>query len=148
MSTANRRGVAAVVRRQGRFLVIRRSQAVVAPLAYCFPGGGIETGETEEAALVRELAEELHAHVRPLRLVWRSTTPWGVELAWWAAELLSEVRCNPAEVASCHWYTAEEMAQLPGLLESNRQFLAMLAEGAIAIEPDAPPTTSARQNAR
>ncbi|HEY5311848.1 MAG TPA: NUDIX domain-containing protein [Pirellulales bacterium] len=133
MSAAAKRGVVAVVRREGRFLVIRRSATVVAPLAYCFPGGGIEAGESEEAALVRELAEELDASVRPLRLVWRSTTPWGVELAWWLAELTGEVRPNPAEVASCHWHTAEEMAELPNLLESNRQFLAMLGGGALNV---------------
>ncbi|HEX4148169.1 MAG TPA: NUDIX domain-containing protein [Pirellulales bacterium] len=133
-----RRGVVAVVQREGRLLVIRRSAAVVAPLAYCFPGGGIEAGESEEAALVRELAEELHAQVRPLKLIWRSTTPWGVELAWWLADLLSEVRANPAEVDAWQWSTPEEMSRLPNLLESNREFLAKLAQGAIALEPDAP----------
>lgn len=148
MSTPARRGVVAVVLRGGRFLVIRRSATVVAPLAYCFPGGGIETGESEEAALVRELTEELEASVRPVRLVWRSTTPWGVELAWWLAELTGDVRPNPAEVHSCHWHTAEEMAQLPDLLESNREFLAMLAAGALNLEPQGLPITSAPQNAR
>ncbi|HEX3656935.1 MAG TPA: NUDIX domain-containing protein [Pirellulales bacterium] len=133
MSAPARRGVVAVVRREGRFLVIRRSATVVAPLAYCFPGGGIEAGESEEAALVRELSEELNACIRPLRLVWRSMTPWGVDLAWWLAELTGEMCCNPAEVASCHWHTAEEMAGLPDLLVSNREFLAMLERGAIVI---------------
>jgi hypothetical protein len=94
------------------------------------------------------LAEELHAQVRPLRLVWRSTTPWSVDLAWWLAELAGEFRPNPAEVASCHWYTAEEMARLPNLLESNREFLALLAGGALNLAPAAPPITSAAQNAR
>jgi 8-oxo-dGTP pyrophosphatase MutT (NUDIX family) len=134
MSAPARRGVVAVVRREGRFLVIRRSATVVAPLAYCFPGGGIEAGESEETALVRELAEELNANIRPLRLVWRSTTPWGVELAWWLADLTGEIRSNPAEVASCHWHSAEEMAAMPDLLESNREFLAMLERGALDLE--------------
>lgn len=143
MNAPARHGVVAVICRDGRFLVIRRSQMVVAPLAFCFPGGGIEPGESEEAALVRELAEELCAAVRPVRPIWRSTTPWGVELAWWLAELTSDVRCNPAEVDSFHWHTAEEMAALPDLLESNRQFLQMLASGTIGLECE-PPLTWAR----
>ena len=39
-----RRGVVGVVVRDGRMLVISRSRSVVAPLVYCFPGGGIEAG--------------------------------------------------------------------------------------------------------
>ncbi len=46
-----RRGVVAVVMRGDRFLTIRRSAEVLAPGKYCFPGGGIEAGETEVAAL-------------------------------------------------------------------------------------------------
>jgi len=50
--------VVAVILRGERFLVICRSQQVRAPGMYCFPGGGIEPGETEEQALRRELLEE------------------------------------------------------------------------------------------
>ena len=35
-----------------------------------FPGGGIETGESEAEALCRELCEELGTAIRPLRRVW------------------------------------------------------------------------------
>jgi 8-oxo-dGTP pyrophosphatase MutT (NUDIX family) len=124
----------AVVVREGRFLVIRRSQHVVAPGAFCFPGGGIEPGETEEAALVRELREELDVVVRPIRRVWRSVTPWNVALAWWLGELLGEPACNPAEVASFHWHAPHELAALPELLESNHHFLAALARGEIVLD--------------
>ena len=40
----DRRGVVAVVVLEERFLVIRRSQEVVAPGTYCFPGGAVEAG--------------------------------------------------------------------------------------------------------
>jgi 8-oxo-dGTP pyrophosphatase MutT (NUDIX family) len=49
-----RRGVVAVVLRDERFLVIRRAAGVVAPGAFCFPGGGVEGDESETQALVRE----------------------------------------------------------------------------------------------
>jgi len=130
-----RRGAVAVIERAGSLLVIRRSQAVVAPGAYCFPGGGIEPGETEEQALVREFLEELQVEVRPLRRVWSSVTPWNVELAWWQAELPASVipQPSPAEVESIHWCTLAEIAQLPGLLESNHQFLAAIERREIVL---------------
>ena len=59
---------------QNRFLVIRRSSTVMAPGAFCFPGGGIESGETEEIALVRELQEELAVQSKPVRRIWRNIT--------------------------------------------------------------------------
>lgn len=126
----------AVIVRQRRFLVIRRSQSVVAPGKYCFPGGGIEGAESEEVALIRELQEELHVSVHPQRRLWQSVTPWGTPLAWWQAHLPAEVEPipNPAEVAALHWWTREEMLSQPELLESNRHFLDALAQGQIAWE--------------
>jgi 8-oxo-dGTP diphosphatase len=123
-----RRGVVAVVRCDGRFLVIRRSRHVVAPLKFCFPGGGIEGDETEEQALEREFSEELGAAIRPLRCCRRSTTRWNVQLAWWQAEIQppGELIANPAEVESIHWLTPAEMLAESELLESNRDFLAAL----------------------
>ena len=82
-----RRGVVGVVVRDGRMLVIRRSRSVVAPLVYCFPGGGIEAGESEEEALVREFREEVGVAVRPVRRLWQCVTAWKVDLAWWLVEM-------------------------------------------------------------
>jgi 8-oxo-dGTP diphosphatase len=128
-----RRGAVAVVIRDARFLVIRRSAQVVAPGAFCFPGGGIEAGESEEQALLREFHEELGAAVRPMRRIWTSVTRWHVELAWWLGELdpIVELLPNPAEVESVHWLTREEMLAHPMLLDSNREFLQAVADGEI-----------------
>jgi (d)CTP diphosphatase len=133
---AGRRGSVAVVVRRGRFLIIRRSRSVVAPRAFCFPGGAIEPGESEEDALVREIREELGVRVHPIRRVWRSVTPWNVRLAWWLSRLESngELAPNPEEVESVHWCTPGEMAALPGLLPSNHDFLEALAAGQIELE--------------
>ena len=125
----------AVIVRDGRMLVIRRSQSVVAPGAFCFPGGGIEPGETEAQALVREIREELGVAVKPVRRIWQSVTPWGVDLAWWLADLAADADPvpNPTEVESLHWHTPQEMAGLPELLESNRDFLDALESGRILL---------------
>lgn len=134
-STATRHGVVGVLVRAGRLLVIQRSQHVVAPLAYCFPGGAIELDETEPIALVRELREELSIEVSPRRLLWRSKTPWNVELAWWLADVGDEVEPvpNPQEVHSYAWRSVDEMLGLDRLLESNRGFLAAWNRGELEL---------------
>ncbi len=130
-----RQGVVAVVSRAGRLLVIRRSQQVVAPGALCFPGGGIEPGESAAAALIREIDEELGVAIEPVRVLWSSVTPWNVALSWWFAQLdpLAELKPNPLEVESVHWMTPESALARAELLESNREFLAAVISGAIEL---------------
>lgn len=131
-----RRGVVAVIVQDARLLVIRRAEGIVAPGSYCFPGGGIEDGESEELALRREMHEELGVAVRPWRRLWQSVTPWGVALAWWQARISNDAELvpNPCEVADVHWLTIEEMRALPELLESNHHFLDTLSSGQIRVD--------------
>jgi 8-oxo-dGTP diphosphatase len=128
-------GVVAVIPRGQRLLVIRRSQLVRAPGAFCFPGGAIEEGEQEAGALVREVDEELNVRIEPVRQIWASVTPWSVQLSWWLAELpvTSEPRPNPLEVESVQWMTIAEIRKLPELLESNHHFLDALARQEIRL---------------
>ncbi len=58
------RVVAAVVERQGRYLLCRRPGHKRHGGLWEFPGGKLEPGETLEAAVRRELAEELGVAVR------------------------------------------------------------------------------------
>jgi 8-oxo-dGTP diphosphatase len=131
-----RRGVVAVVSQTGRLLVIRRSAQVVAPRAICFPGGAIEAGESEAAALIREVQEEIGAEILPLRRLWRSITPWNVDLAWWSARLdaAAPLTLNAAEVESVHWLAPEEILALPDLLASNCEFLQAILRGEIVLD--------------
>lgn len=130
-----RRGVIGVILREERFLVIRRSASVIAPLKFCFPGGGIEAGESEPQALVRELQEELSVAITPIRLIWNSVTTWRHALSWWLADLPQSAipYPNPLEVESVHWKTADELLVLEDLLPSNRVFLQSLREGEIQL---------------
>ncbi len=122
---SSRAGVVAVVTRQDEFLVIRRSACVRAPRAFCFPGGGLERGETEPAALLRELEEELGARARAVRRLYENETPSGTRLGWWLTRLENENRMcpNPAEVESIHWLTEVQLRRLPGVLPTNLDFL-------------------------
>jgi len=116
-------------------LVIRRSMHVIAPLCYCFPGGGIEEGETEVTAVVREIREEIGIQICPTRRLWECVTAWKVHLAWWLAEMdpAAVPVPNPREVESIHWLTPREMAGLSELLDSNRELLELIEKGKIFL---------------
>jgi len=50
---------AALIIRGGKLLIAQRGTTSPHPLEWEFPGGKVEVGETPEAALIRELSEEL-----------------------------------------------------------------------------------------
>lgn len=135
---SRRQGVVGVIFRQERLLVIRRSLTVVAPGLLCLPGGGIEEGETETEALVREMREELAIDVTPKRLCWRSTTTWDTELAWWIADLdpMATPIANPDEVAEVHWLRRDEIRKADDMLPSLPKFLDAWERGEIDLVTD------------
>jgi 8-oxo-dGTP diphosphatase len=55
--------VAAVIEKDGAFLVTRRQKGVHLAGLWEFPGGKIDEGETHAAALLREIREELDTEV-------------------------------------------------------------------------------------
>jgi len=57
------RVVAAVISRDGKYLITQRRETAVLPMLWEFPGGRVEQGEDDKAALRRELRERLEAEV-------------------------------------------------------------------------------------
>ena len=53
------RVVAAVVERDGKYLITQRRTTAVLPLMWEFPGGRVEASETDQQALKRELLHRL-----------------------------------------------------------------------------------------
>jgi (d)CTP diphosphatase len=135
-TTRRKRGVVGVIFRQQRLLIIRRSLTVTAPGKLCLPGGAIETGETEAEALVREMQEELAIDVDPVRLCWRSVTPWGTNLAWWLARLDETVTpvANPGEVAEIHWMSRSQIRTANEMLPSLPTFVDAWERGEVQLE--------------
>src|SRR2546421_7331842 len=123
-------GVAVAVRREdGKWLMVRRSNAVSSPLKVCFPGGTVEAGESQEAAVVREMMEELGLKVRPVRRVWKHEFPDKPLTLWgWIAEAEdgTEMQIDPKEVAEVFWMNAEEGSSHPDGMATNSDFFACL----------------------
>ncbi len=119
------RGVIGVMRRDDRYLVIQRSAFVRVPLAWCFPGGEIESGESIEAALARELREELNVSVLPGRPIGVHEKHQGrlILHSMWAHLNGHDPTPNPAEVARCEWLRRDEIAALPGLLPGTLEII-------------------------
>jgi 8-oxo-dGTP diphosphatase len=122
--------VVACQREDGKWLCIRRSATVAAPLKVCFPGGAIEIGESQESAVVREMREEIGIAVEPIKCVWRWDSPtteltlWG----WIASHDGAKLKSDPAEVAEVLWLTSDEVAAHPDAMPTNRSFVAALSK--------------------
>ncbi len=57
------RVVGAMIEKGGKYLITQRPPTASLPLLWEFPGGRVEPGETDEAALARELREEMDIQV-------------------------------------------------------------------------------------
>jgi 8-oxo-dGTP diphosphatase len=122
-------GVVVACRREdGRWLCIRRSAFVTAPLKVCFPGGAVEQGETQEAAVIREMTEEIGIAVRPKQCIWRWDSPATELTLWgWTADWdLCELKPDPMEVAEVLWLSGAEAAGHVDAMATNVSFVAAL----------------------
>lgn len=55
-----------MMEKDGKYLITQRRPTASLPLLWEFPGGRVEEGETDEAALARELKEEMEIDVEVL----------------------------------------------------------------------------------
>jgi mutator protein MutT len=104
---------AAVVERDGCFLVTRRQQGVHLGGCWEFPGGKCDPGESLTACLARELREELAVDARVGDEVFAIAHTYPerrVELHFFACELLGEPR--PQQGQAMQWVRREDLAAL------------------------------------
>jgi 8-oxo-dGTP diphosphatase len=121
--------VAAVIRREDKVLLGLRPPSGSLAGLWEFPGGKIEIGESPEAALKRELQEELSVEAQIGDLLLASTHNYG-EIG--VLILLYEVRYWKGELKSAHhdeikWVTLNEARELK-LPDANRNILDRVIE--------------------
>jgi len=104
---------AAVIERDGTFLLTRRLRGVHLEGCWEFPGGKCEEREPHAACLEREIAEELDAPVRvgqEVLAISHSYPDRTVELHFFACDLLGEAR--PVLGQEMRWVRRDELAAL------------------------------------
>lgn len=129
--------VAAVIARDGRVLACQRNRSGTFPLKWEFPGGKVQSGESPEAALVRELREELSVEASVGAEIYRTThkypeMPSAVELIFFAATIQAgEIHNRVFEAIT--WVTPQELQEID-FLEADRELIARLATGDIQLQ--------------
>ena len=127
--------VAAVMERADRRLLIgQRRREDTSPLKWEFPGGKVRDGEAPEAALARELREELGVTLRRCAEIARVRHKYGetmeeLEIRFYAAEIL-EASIAPSVFEQVAWVLPKELGNYD-FLAANAQLVANLATGRI-----------------
>ena len=128
--------VAAVIVRDGRVLVCQRSRSGKFPLKWEFPGGKVQSDESPDAALVRELREELAIEASVGAEIHRTNHKYAevssaIELIFFAATIESGEIDNRVfeEIA---WVAPRKLAEMD-FLDADRELISKLATGDIPI---------------
>ena len=119
------RVLAAVIRRDGRYLVGRRPTGKRHEGLFEFPGGKVHPGESDAQALGRELAEELDLVLEEAGRVLFSAADPGSRFRVHFVEVRARGTPAALEHVELRWATAEELAadRLP-LAPSDARFVA------------------------
>lgn len=104
--------VAAVIERDGRFLVARRPAHKRHGDLWEFPGGKVEPGESWAAAAARELAEELGLTLVALGGTLHEQVDPGSPYRIHFIEAAVAGEPAPTEHSDVGWYTLDELAAL------------------------------------
>lgn len=126
--------VAALIESGGKLLVCQRRHDSAFALMWEFPGGKVEPGESLEAALARELREELGVVATIGEEIYRTTHKYAemsrtIELIFFRCAVANDVLENLA-FEQIAW---REPRGLPAMnfLPADRELIDLLAKGAI-----------------
>ena len=115
MESAVIRVVGAIVERDGAVFAARRNPDRSAGGLWEFPGGKVEVGESPEAALRRELQEELNVDVSVGVFVDQSLSDVGsvrIELSCYAAEFEGDDPVSSSDHDAMTWVPLTELSSL------------------------------------
>ncbi len=116
--------VAVVIKKNGKFLMIKRAKKGEAEDYWCPITGAVEEGEEQEQAVVREAKEEMGLTVEPMEKVWECPTEDNEYLIhWWRVKLKdSMIEMNRNEVKAYCWADCAEMEQMTKMFSADRRF--------------------------
>ena len=127
--------VAAVIEREDRRLLIgQRRKSDSSPLKWEFPGGKVQNGESPEAALSRELREELGVTLTKCAEIGRvhhryANIPDQLEIRFYAAAF-AEPEISPLCFEQIAWVLPRELGDYD-FLAANAPLIADIATGRI-----------------
>jgi 8-oxo-dGTP diphosphatase len=130
------RVVAGILEREGRILICRRRADQAHALKWEFPGGKIEGDETPQAALIRELREELGIESEPAEeITWYEFTYAGkkpiqlifLRVPGWTGEMENRI------FETMLWEPRERLPEYD-FLEGDAPFLAILRQSGTAMD--------------
>ena len=136
---------AAVIEERDRFLVTRRLRGTHLEGHWEFPGGKCDPGETLEACLAREIAEELGCGVTVGGEVFTITHAYPertVELHFFACVLAGEPQ--PRLGQEMQWVARSVLRTLP-FPAADRELIEVLSDPAAQPVPPAPASTPPRR---
>ena len=121
--------VAAMIVRDGKILIAQRPEGKARAGQWEFPGGKAEPGEAPDAALRREIREELGAEIEidPVWEVARHEYPdLSVTVHFFPCRLAAGARADRLEHARIEWVEAARLAEYE-FVEADRSLLPRIA---------------------
>ena len=121
--------VAAVIERNGEFLVARRLKGTHLAGCWEFPGGKVRDGESHEQALQREIVEELNTGVDGLQKIFHTSHAYPertIDLHFYRGWLTGTP--EPALGQELRWITRREFASLE-FPAADAELIAQLVSG-------------------
>ena len=115
MSKRTVRVVAAMVAVDGRYLITQRRKTAVLPNLWEFPGGRVETGETDAQALAREIHERLGVRIEVGQMISYVSHPYEnyvVDLFLYECTLVTE-NLEALAVNAFKWVPSGDFDQYP-----------------------------------
>jgi len=131
--------VAALIQSEGKLLVCQRRRADTFGLLWEFPGGKRKPDETLEAALARELLEELGATARIGPELYRTRHKYAemaesIELVFFAATI-DPLDARNIVFEQILWRAPESLRDL-NFLPADRELIEKIASGTLRLPED------------
>ena len=127
--------VAALIESDGKLLCCQRKRGGAFELLWEFPGGKVHAGETLEAALVRELHEELEVVAEIGPEIYRTQHLYNemkepLELVFFSAKITGEIKNNMFE--KIEWRAPDTLSAL-NFLPADRELIEKLANRSLPL---------------